>query len=460
MPIDVQETGTLSRVAAVVVPAEEYRREMTKSLKQLSSRVSVKGFRKGHIPMSVMRQRYSQSVAPDVVENLVQKYVEDVIQQHENVLFLGRPQIQELPLKDADELKFTIELELRPQIDPIGYMGLEVEKPDTSVDDAAVDSELERLREQNARLELVEGRSVIESGDTVVADFVFVGDHPELEEFKGEDTPFEVGNANVLPGITEALIGAEFGAVVEPKITLPENFPIEELREQEVTLRLTVKEVKHRVLPELDDAFAKTLELGETLEELRERVHTDLQEAREHEAMHLAEDSLMQALLAQNEFELPPLFVENQLDYAVRQRLQMFQQQGLDIAQLGLDVSAFKDTMREETITNIRGELLLMAIAEKEEMKVEEADMKAYFEHRALHANVPARQLEAFMRQDQERWQQSVTLALLEKVRQFLLKEATIKTVEWPAADAGFGAEMEEDAGEEASADASEETSE
>ncbi len=448
MPIDVQETGTLSRVAAVVVPAAEYRREMTKSLQQLSSRVSVKGFRKGHIPMNVMRQRYGASVGREVVETLVQKYVDDVVNQHENVLYLGQPRIQAMPIADADNLEFTIDLELRPEIDPIGYMGLEIEKPDTSVNDEAIDAELERLRDQNAQLELVEGRSVVEAGDTVVADFEFVGEHPELAEFKGEDTPFEVGGQNVLPGINEALIGAEFGAVVEPSITLPPNFPIEELRETDVILRLTIKEVKQSVRPELNDAFAKQLELGETLDELREKVRADLQDAREHEAMHLAEDSMMTALISQNEFELPPLFVETQLEHAVKQRLQMFQQQGLDIAQLGLDVNVFKDTMREETISNIRGEFLLMAIAEKEEMKVEDEDMKKYFEHRAQHANVPAAQLAAYMRQDQERWQQSVILALLEKVRKFLLVEAAIKTVEWPAEDAGMEAE-ENDASEE-----------
>lgn len=449
MPIDVQETGTLSRVAAVVVPAAEYRREMTKSLQQLSGRVSVKGFRKGHIPMNVMRQRYGASVGREVVESLVQKYVDDVVRQHENVLYLGQPRIQAMPIADADNLEFTIDLELRPEIDPIGYMGLAVEKPDTSVEDEAIDSELERLREQNSTLELIGDRSVVEAGDTVVADFEFVGEHPDLAEFKGEDTPFEVGGPNVLPGINEALIGAEFGSVVEPTITLPENFPIEELRGDDVILRLTIKEVKQNVLPELDDAFAKTLELGETLEELRAKVRTDLEEAREHEALHLAEESMMTELISQNEFELPPLFVETQLEHAVRQRLQMFQQQGLDIAQLGLDINVFKDTMRDETISNIRGEFLLMAIAEKEEMKVEDADMKAYFEHRAQHANVPARELEAYMRQDQERWQQSVILALLEKVRKFLLSEAAMKIVEWPAADMGMNAELDADSAEE-----------
>src|SRR5690606_11753715 len=179
---------------------------------------------------------------------------------------------------------------------------------------------------------------LVQAGDTVVTDFEFIGEHPELAEFKGEDTPFEVGGKNVLPGINEALIGAEFGSVVEPSITLPENFPIEELRGTDIILRLTIKEVKHSVRPELNDAFAKQLELGETLEELRSKVREDLEDAREHEAQHLAEDSMMTALIAQNQFELPPLFVETQLEHAVRQRLQMFQQQGLDIAQLGLDV--------------------------------------------------------------------------------------------------------------------------
>ncbi|MBA2663149.1 MAG: trigger factor [Bradymonadaceae bacterium] len=453
MPIEVQETGPLTRLAAVTVPAAEYRREVDKSLKQLAGRVKVKGFRKGHIPLSVMRQRYGDAVTREVIEELVQKYVSDLVKQHDNVLFLGTPQINELPVEDKGALQFNIDLELRPNIDPIGYMGLEVEKPEPAVDSAAIDAQLEQLREQAASLEPVLHRTTILEGDTVVVDFAFVGDNPELENFKGDDAQLEVGSKNALPGINEALIGAEFGAVLEPEITLDDNFPVENLRGQSVAVRLTVKAVKKRVLPEINDDFAKASGQAETLLDLRSKLRKELEAQREHQAMHLAEESLMDRLIAQNDFELPPLFVDSQLEHGARQRVQqMLGQQEVDLEALGLDLTQIKEAIREETIAQIKGEFLLMAIAEKEQLKLDDADMKAYFEHRAAHANVPARQIEGYMRQDRERWRQATALALLEKTRQFLLKEATLKNVAWPSESAELdelGADAPAEVGDE-----------
>lgn len=436
MPFEVEEKSELSRVAKVQIPGEEYQRQINRELKELSQRVKIKGFRKGKIPLNVMRQRYGAAVTRDVVESLVEKNVNEVLVANPGVLFLGTPTITSIPTDKGGHLEFDIDFELRPKIDPIGYLGVEVDKPEVTIENEAVDAALEDLRQKSAGLQPVTGRDKIEAGDIVTVDFQAIGEHPELENVSGEDAQIEVGSGQALPGIDAALTGAAFGSVLEPSITMDENFPIEELRGQDVPVRLTIKSVQTRVVPEVDDAFAQAHGNAETVLELRANLRKGLEEQREHEAMHIAEENMMGRLIEQNSFELPPLFLEEQLTQAARQRLamfqQQFQQQGLDAAQLGLDPEALKDGLRDEVIEQIKNELLLIAIAEKEGLKVEEQDLHAYFEHRARHMGVPARQLMAHTAQDKERMRQATAMALLEKTRTFLLAEASLNPVPWP----------------------------
>jgi trigger factor len=444
MPFEVEEKSELSRVARVQVPGEEYQKQINRELRSLSEKVKLKGFRTGKIPMNVMRQRYGAAVTRDVIEALVEKNVNAVLEGNPGVLFLGTPTITEIPTDKGGQLEFTIDFEMRPNIDPIGYLGLEVEKPEVVIANEAIDEALEQLRNRSAKLETVTHRDTIHVGDIVTVDFQAIGDHPELEMVKGENAQIEVGTGQALPGIDAALTGAAFGSILEPSVVMDESFPIEELRGQEVPVRLTVKSVQKRIIPEVDDAFAKSFGNAETVLELRANIRKSLAEQREHDAMHMAEENMMKRLLEQNTFELPPLFLDEQLNQAARQRAQMLQQQGLDLAQLGVDPTVFKDELRDEVVEQIKSELLLIAIAEKESLKVEQEDLHAYFEHRARHMGVAPRELIAYTAQDQNRMRQASAMALLEKTRTFLLKEATVKSVAWPSADADQDAAAEE----------------
>ena len=436
MAHQVEETGELTRSATITVEAEEYNRQVNKALRQLSNRVKISGFRKGKIPLSVMKQRYGQAVMRDVIEDLVSDNVNKMLKETENVLHVGVPQVTDIPLDEGGELKFTVDYELRPEIDPIGYMGVKVEKPKAEIANEAVDAELENLRQNNSKLELVVTREVIETGDIVTVDFEAVGEHPELKDMRSSGVQVEIGSGQTLPGIEDALTGQGFDAVVDSEIDAQEDFPVEELRGQKLPIRLTVTKVERKVLPELDDEFAKTTGQGETLLEVRSAIRTRLEEQRQKEAEQLAIDSMMTTLLEQNTFELPPSFLDEQVTQAARQRLQMFAQQGIDPAQFGLSVEAIAESIREDVVEQIKREFLLMEIARKENLKVEEEDLSAYFERRGAEVGANAQQYRAFVMQNQDRFRQAQASALLEKVRAKLLADAEIVDVEWPTEEA------------------------
>ena len=190
-----------------------------------------------------MRRNYGPSVQQDVIEQLVNDQVTQILEGTERVIYLGRPEVTQLP-SAGKPLSFKLEYELRPKLDPIGYMGLEVERPSTEVSAERIDERIEQLREQHATLQPIEGRETIEDGDSVELDFRAVGDEPELEDLHGEDVTIVVGRGQAMPGIEQALRGAAFDGTLKTTVELEESFPVETLRGREVELELTIKGVQ------------------------------------------------------------------------------------------------------------------------------------------------------------------------------------------------------------------------
>jgi trigger factor len=456
MPYTVEETGNLTRTAQVTVPNAEYQKDVNKALRKLAGRVKIRGFRKGKIPMSVLRKRYGDSVQRDVIESLVNKYVDQIVEETDDILHVDQPRVTGFQEGDDVGLAFEIDFELRPDVDPIGYLGVKVDKPKAEIDTEAIDEQLEQMRKQFSTLEPIELRKTIKEGDVVTFDFRATDEEdPELEDFQGEGAQVTIGEGNALPGIEEALTGAEFDASVTTMVTPGDNFQVEELRNKEFELQIDVKSVKQRVLPELDDDFAQDTGEAETLLELRQKVRESLAEQQEHEALHYAENELIDQLLEQHEFDIPPAFLQRQIDSKINQQLRQLQQQGLDVENLGLDMDELRDQLRDETSNQLRAEFLLMAIAEKENLEVDNDDLQAFFMHQAQHSGVSPQQLMQYYQADQNRLQQAAGSALLEKTVKFLLDEADFNEIDWPTEE-----ELEAKAAEAASKKAEKATKE
>lgn len=434
MPYDVADTGSLTRTASVRIPNEEYQQDVDKALRKLAGRVKIRGFRKGKVPMGVLRQKYGDSVQQDVIQSLVDTYVNKIVSEAENVLFIDQPRVTKFQENDV-ALEFEVAFEVRPDVDPIGYLGIAVEKPKIEVDTADLDAELEKMRQKFSTLEPIELRTSITEGDVVTFDFEALNreDDEAIADFEGTDAQVTIGEGNALPGMEDALIGAAFDATVTATVTPGSNYQVEKLRDKSFDVELRIKSVKQRILPALDDEFAADTGEAETLLELRGKVREQLAHKQEHAAGHYAENDMMERLLDQNNFELPPLFVRQQIDNKINQQLQQLGQQGIDIKDLNLDVDGIREQLRDETEDQLRAEFLLLAVAQKENLQVTDEDMTNFFQHQSMHMNAPADQIRRFYQQDRQRWQQAAGSALLEKTVNYLLAEADIKEIEWPS---------------------------
>ncbi len=444
MPYELEETGELSRMAHVTVPVSEYQKHFNKALRQLSKRVKISGFRKGKIPMSVMRQRYGNQVMQDVIETLLRTHVDEVLEDGGRIIHMEQPEVTQLP-NDKQPMTFNLEYEIRPEIDPIGYMGLEVGKPTVEIENDAVDARIEELREEYATLQPIALRTEIREGDIVELDFHALGDDPALEQLQGEGVQIEVGAGQSLPGIEEALEGAEFNAMITTTVQLGDEFPVDELKDRDVELQLNIKSVKKRVLPTVDDEFAVDTGVGDTLIELRSNIRKELAEERGQDARHIAEDNLVDKLLEQNDFPLPEKFLTQQVDQTIQQQFQQMMGQQIDLNMLrGSEAfDEMRETLRPDVARKLRSEFLLLSIAEKEDYQVTDEDLKEYCAHQAQYMGTDADTFERWLRSDQNRLQQAAASALLEKTLTQLLGEATIVETEWPEEDEEVGLEPE-----------------
>lgn len=437
MPYEVEETGDLTRAAQVTVPVEEYNNRVNKALKEMSKNVKIRGFRKGKVPLSVMKKRYGASVQQDVIEDLVNDKLNEIISESDQpVIHIGQPSVESGPEEEGG-LQFKVDFELRPEIDPIGYLGLGLTREKAEVSSEDVDERLEAMRHQYATLEPIEFREEIKEGDVVSFDYHALGaeENEALAEIKGEGAQLEIGQGQSIPGLEEGLIGAGFDETVVVEVTPDEGFPVEELQNETFELQIDIKSVKKEVLPELDDDFAKDTGQAETLLELRGQIREELEEELEHQAMHAAEDQLVEKLLEQNEFDLPPQFVEAQVDHERRQRMQMlqqFMQQGMDPAELGIDIDEFTggEELENDVRDRVRTDFLLLAIAEKEDLELEQEDLMNYIQHQARHSRMSPQQFMQQLMQNQEQLRQANMMALLEKTKHFLLEKADFEEVE------------------------------
>ncbi len=429
----VEVTSETVRTANVQIAHTEYEAGVNRALRKLAERVKIQGFRKGKVPMNIMKQRYGQAVQSDVLDELLNKSIQTVVEEVKQVLYVDRPNITSLPINGGTELAFTIELEVRPTIDPIGYKGIEIERPSMAIGDEEINLELMAIRRQQGVSTDITDRDTIQEGDLVTFKFHALSDDEELAQFQGDDAEVRIGDSVAMPGIEEALKGAKFGSTVVAHVKTDDKFRVESLQNKEFDVEIEVKKVVAMELADLTDDLAKKVGMGETIEELKATIRKRLQSNMAHDARHHAEEDLIDRLLTQNTFAIPPRYLDQDLLQTVRQQLSRFQQ--FDEAVMNQFAQSMKETVRHDRERQIRSEFLLHAIAEKEGIKVENDDLTKTITHQAMHMNATPAQLMQHLNQNRDALFQMMNTARLEKTLTWLVDHATVKDISWETAE-------------------------
>ena len=362
------------REIQVEIPAEAVTRETDTLIQKYQKLARLPGFRRGHVPASIIRQRFSEDIKSEVVDALVPRYFRQETDK-QGLIPVSQPRVSDLHIHDGEPLRFKASFEVMPAIKVEGYKELRVDKPAVAVTDEDVEQALNSLQEQHATFTAVEGRSLADG------DFAQVSLDGQPKDGEGkpvhmDDILVEIGGKGTMPEFTENLRGASAGDQRTFDVVYPQDFSDQRLAGKTFSYTVKIGAIKLKSLPELNDQFAK--ELGEfaDLNEVRKKIREGMEEERTHEAEHQAKDKLVSELVKRNDFELPEALVDRQIDLRLERGLRALAAQGMKAEDIKkMDLNRLRAGQREQALQEVKASLLLDKIAEEEKIEVSDAEI-------------------------------------------------------------------------------------
>ena len=377
MSVQVEKLEKNMAKLTVEVAAEELEKAIEAAYQKNKSKISIPGFRKGKVPRQMIERMYGKEVfyedaanalIPDAYEKALDECEEDIV---------SSPSIDVVQIEAGKPFIFTAEVALKPEVKLGKYKGVKVEKSDVAVTDEEVDAEINKERENNARNIEVTDRAV-KDGDITTLDFEGFVDGVAFEGGKGENYPLTIGSGAFIPGFEEQLIGAEIGKEVEVNVTFPEDYQAEDLKGKAAVFKCTVKEIKEKQLPELDDEFASEVSEFETLAEYKADVKGKLEERKAKEAKDAKEAAVIEAIVKDSDMEIPEAMLATQQRQMVDEFAQRIQMQGLSIDQYfqftGSSYEQMIEQVKPQAEKRIQSRLILEAVAKAENITATDED--------------------------------------------------------------------------------------
>ncbi len=406
MSLQVEKLEKNMAKLTIEVAAENLEKAIEKAYQKNKNRISVPGFRKGKVPRQMIEKMYGKEIFyEDAVNMLIpEEYAKAYDECEEEIV--SSPKIDVVQVEAGQPFIFTAEVALKPEVRLGKYKGVKVGKIEREVTDAEVDAEINKERERNARNITVEDRAV-KDGDMTLLDFEGFVDGVAFEGGKGEDYPLTIGSGAFIPGFEDQLVGAEIGKEVEVNVTFPENYQAEELKGKDAVFKCTVKEIKEKELPELDDEFAGEVSEFETLAEYREDVKKKLTEQKETEAKREKEDKAIDAVIEDSDMEIPEAMIETQQRQMVDEFAQRIQMQGLTLEQYfkftGNSHEMLLEQVKPQAEKRIKSRLVLEAVVEKENIEVSEDDYTKEVERMAEMYQMEADKVREMLGEDEKK---------------------------------------------------------
>jgi len=377
MQVTVEKLSPVLVEFRVTVPVERVKTHLKRAYENLSRTAQVKGFRKGKVPQNVLQHLFGERVAADVSTRLVEDTL-DAAMKTKNVRPLSSPQIERPKPNPAEDFAYVARFEVTPDIGKVEYEGLPVRRPVYPVTDAMIDEEIEKLRVRHAMLVEPDPPRPVCKGDTVTFDFVLEVEGKKGPVGDGKDITADVGSATLVPELSAALEGREAGAEFDVPISFGANHQREELRGRSGAFHVVLKEVKLRVLPAVDDEFAKDVGAFDTLDALREHVRGDLDKANAERIDTEVAEALVQELCKRYPVVVPPSLVQQQARLQESEFIEQARARGNDVRTVSPEV---RESIRADAEVKVRAGLLMAEIAKARRMQITEGDIEnAYVE--------------------------------------------------------------------------------
>lgn len=368
---------------SITLGAEAFAKATQAAYLKNRGKFNIPGFRKGKAPRKMLEAQYGEGIFFEDALNdlLAEEYPKAIEELALDVV--DRPDVDVKEMEKGQDIVVEAKVTVKPEVTIADYKGVEVEKVEANVTDVDVTTELEKTREMNGRLVVVEDRAV-EDGDTTIIDFNGTVDGEAFEGGSGENFTLVIGSGSFIPGYEEQLIGKNAGEEVEVKVTFPEDYHAAELAGKDAVFATKINEVKVKELPELDDEFAKDTSEFDTLEELKADMKAKLQESAEKSAESATRDRVIDAVVEKLEADIPAAMIETEVDGMLRDLNYQLQYQGMSLDMYlqfsGQKIEDMREQMKEDATVRVKTSLTLEAITKLEAVEVSEEEITAEFE--------------------------------------------------------------------------------
>lgn len=379
MSLQVEKLENNTAKLTIEVEASEFDKAIQKAYQKNKNKFNVPGFRKGKVPYAMVEKMYGAAVfyedaANEVIPEAYAKAAEEC-----ELEIVARPEINVVQIEKGKPFIFEAEVTTKPDVKLGKYKGIKVEKADITVTEEEVNAELDKIKEQNARLVAADDKAV-EDGDQTTIDFEGFVDGVAFEGGKGEDYPLTIGSHSFIDTFEEQLIGKKVGEEVEVNVTFPEEYQVKELAGKPAMFKVTIKEIKVKEYPELDDDFAQDVSEFDTLEEYKADIKKNLEEKKEKDAESEKESQVIEAIVKDSEMDIPEKMIEAQAQQMVEEFAQNIAMQGISFEQYmqftGSTVDQITEQVRPQAQARVESSLVLEAVVKAEKIEATDDELK------------------------------------------------------------------------------------
>jgi trigger factor len=359
---------------------------------------NIPGFRKGKVPGTIVRQRFAEEIKSDVVDALVPRYFRDEAKK-QNLSPVSQPRVTDLHIQDGEPLRFKAAFEVMPDFQVAPYEDIRVTTLDTNVSDEEVQTALNNVRDQQATFTAVEEERPLQEGDFAVASFKGTPKETDADSkpVEVDEIMVEIGGENTIPEFTEHLKGVKPGEQRTFDVKYADDFADKRLAGKTLTYEVTVKGIKTRTVPELNDEFAKELSADfNTVDDLRARLRENMQAERQHEAEHQGKDKVVEELLQRNDFPIPDALINEQIDLRLERGLRALAAQGMRTEDMkSMDFERLRAGQRDAALREVKAALILDRIADQEKVEVPDEEIERELEALATQSKQTLDQVRA-----------------------------------------------------------------
>ena len=414
-------------VVEVTVPAEDLAKAYDKAAKKVAQKVNIPGFRKGKAPLKVLERAVGKDyILQEAGEAIISETLPKALEE-QNIDIVARPEIEDMKLELGQDVVYKAAVTPKPEVELGEYKGIQIEKFSTEVSDEDVQQQLVSMLDRQADMVEAEEGAAVENGNFITLDFKGTVDGVAFQGGESKDYPLEVGSNSFIPGFEEQLVGMKVGEEKDVNVTFPEEYHSEELKGKAAVFACKVNSIKKKVLPALDDEFAKKASTFQTLDELK----ADLRQKLEKSAASRAESNKREAALAKvcenAKVDIPAVMIENRVESMIQQMALNLESQGMKLEQYlqyaGMDITKLRENYKASAENNVKLDLVLEAVAKAEGVKVEAEDLDKEIEAMAVSYGATPAQVKKIIA-EQGRLLDLTNTVLRRKTAQMLVEAA------------------------------------